>query len=580
MAIICTNNLLGNDTTGNGSAATPYKTINKAISVAADNDTIKVAGGQFVQVTGTVTTTARGTTMSTSVDMTGSISLYDVIAIDTSSVDGWDKEKTLFTVEGITSTTITVGTNQPIQFKAGTYNIWRLNAYHYSTTATTAQETITTITPSTLTISGGWDATFTTQIGWTCYRYAVAGNSATASFLSISNLVKPNVIFDKFLIAKGTFNATSSNGSIGINTISFVLCSGSFGISNYGIYNPSGTPTTIIFNGSVTGISTSYNGGGNRPDTLLLNQYVTASFTIGNGFIKVGYNSILGANVGPSVRTNNLYCRTSGIGTNLPGSAILPQNTIGDIYIDYLNLTVNGSAIIPIYYGFTNDTAWRYIGNIDVQTDGTTAGITGTYGTLNSPNPIGTFPLNINRTSAKLDALPWRIYGTLTEIDCFYKSTCTVIYGKDIEGYKVIAQDNIPRYADNSTYQTGSNSLRQKLLTNTAGGDTIRHLLGTLVKPTSPFTINITIKGSKNIPSSSTSFSLLYGPAQTQVLTLASNPNITTSWATLSYSVTPASYTNWSFGDDGLMSIFYNASSGATGITDEDYFWVDAITIT
>ena len=579
MAIICTNNLLGNDTTGNGSPSTPYKTINKAISVAVDNDFIKVAGGEFVQVAGTITITdGRNSTLNTSVDMRGSISQYDVIAIDTSAVDGWDKEKTLYTVESIGATQIFV-TNQPTQLKVGTYNIWRLNAYHYSSASSTSQETITSIPANNLTISGGWSSDFTTQIGWTCARTTTA-TVPFGSFLTLTNLIKPSVVFDKFLMARTSFNHTSSSGSIGIGTVSFVYSMGNtFGTSNYGIYNPSEGATTLIACTTQLG-SGFWNGAGNRPTQLLLNQYITATFAATTPFTKTGYILSLGQSTGPVIRTNNLYCRTSGTGSNFALSAFISSNNVGDVFIDYMNLTVNNNGIISIYNGFSNDTSWRYVGNIDVQTDGTNAGIIGAYQSYTATGDVLSYPFNINRTSGKLDALPWRIYGTLPEISMFYRTTNTVIYGKDIEGYKTITEDNITRYADPTTYVTGSNSLRQKLLTNTAGGDTIRHMLGTMLKPNTPFTINITMKGSKNIPSSFTSFSLLYGPATSQVLTIASNPTITTDWTTFSYTVDPASYPLWSFGDDGLMSIFYNASSLSTTINDEDYFWVDSITIT
>ena len=61
MATWHTDNLLGNDTTGNGSAALPWKSINRAVSASTNGDTIKIAGSDIVDVPG-LTLTWTGTT--------------------------------------------------------------------------------------------------------------------------------------------------------------------------------------------------------------------------------------------------------------------------------------------------------------------------------------------------------------------------------------------------------------------------------------------------------------------------------------------------------------------------------------
>ena len=94
MAIICTNNLTGSDTTGDGTPGNPYKSVQKGLSLATGTDTVKVAGGQWTLV-GTVTATVRGITLTTGADYTGSLSVGAPIAVDTFATDGATKEKTM-----------------------------------------------------------------------------------------------------------------------------------------------------------------------------------------------------------------------------------------------------------------------------------------------------------------------------------------------------------------------------------------------------------------------------------------------------------------------------------------------------
>ena len=581
MAIICTDNLLGNDTSGEGTPLAPYKTIIKALEVAIDDDFIKVAGGQFEQIPdATVTlTSSRGTTFTTSTNLTSVLSIHDVIAIDTFATDGWDKERTLYVISAISATTITVN-GQAIQLPLGTYDIYKFSTYHYQNNNNSVIEVITSIPANTLTVSGGWSSDFTTQIGWTCSRYTGGTSTATSgTFITTSNLIKPNVVFDKFLLTKMGFNHGSTNGSIGIDTINFINTRVTFGSSNYAIFHPTVKGfATLILNSSAA--TQAFNGGGNKPDVLILKQYATDSFN--QQALKFGYNSNYGSSTGPDVKSLEINARTSCNGGNVSSSAIIWMgNSQGaDVWIDTLNINVNNTSILPLIQEINYFTAWHYVGNINVYTDGTNAGICVAQSVLNADNAIRIAPFNINRTSGTLDALPWRYYGTSATITNFYKSSMTAIYGKDTEGQKVIGQDNIIKYADPTVFETGVNSLRQKFLTNTAGGDSLPHIIATTAKPNVPFQVSIRMKANRAISSSNTSFRLLFGQAVTQELILGNNPVLTADWATYTYSVDPSLYEFWTEADDGLMSIFYRTSSAQTSITDNDYFWVDNVSIT
>lgn len=574
MAIICTNRLLGNDTTGNGSSGNPYSTINKALSVAIDNDEIRVAGSEFTQLAGTVSVTVRGTTMTTSTNLTGSLVAGDTIAIDTSSIDGWDKEKTLFLIASITSTTITLVSGNNIPFPTGTYNIWKLNQYHYA--QTTTMETISAFTATSLLVSGGWDATFTTQIGWTAARNTTSISSNGAGVFMSWAFIKPNIIFDKFLLVNTAFSNNSSS-SYAIHNISFLQTNATFPTSNFGVYNGTDGFTTIIANN--TNMVTSWNGSANKPTTCNLKQWITCGQT-GRDVIKIGYGLSTGAATGPSIRSQEVHWRTGGSANN--ASAYYPFNfssfNSGDLFIDSLNLYLCGNSITTLCRNVAkNANSWNWIGDINViRTDVTNCGINTVLNAFNSSSPEIILPININRTSGLIDELPWISYGNSESSAIFGQTGATIFFGKDSEGQKVVNTDAIVKYADPNEYVTGSNSIREKLITNTAGADNYLYIAGTTLKPTTAFTLTIKAKASKTVIVDS--FRLLYGSANAQQLTLTGS-NLTTTWQDFTFNIDPTLYADWNLGSSGLMSVFLRIGSGQTTISSNDYIYIDSVTV-
>ena len=592
MATIHTNYLTGNDTTGNGSTATPYKTISKALNVAANNDLVKVAGGELQQVTGlgTVTTTTRGTTIATSQSLTSQFVVGDLIFINTSANDGFPIISNGLVITAITATTITLNTNSACHFKAGTYTeFYKFSAYHYSATvATTTFEVPTTITATTVTVEGGWDATFTTQIGWTAVKANGLGN--INFFNAWTNFIKPNIVFNKFIFAgvTGAFNGNTS--SIGINEVAFFACTNNtnlIGNSNFGVYAPSSIGyTTIYAYGSA--INGSWNGSANKPTTLNLKQWITAaSSTTNTQNIKAGYASGEGSTLGTSIKSLEVNWRTLQPFGGTGNWGVIGGSLIGDLYIEKLNMYVGGASISAILQAPPSTDAWRYVEDITVTNiDGSRSGIMPVVGALNTSSLAITAdgPLNVNRTSGLLDQLPWMVYGSASASNTVVQAQRSPIFGRDAEGQKVINTDGIPKYADASQYVTGSNSLRFKLVTNTSGADNIRYFCGILSKPdaTTTFTLTVKMKASKTISYLGTPMTteLLYGPAFSKFTAFNINQDITTTWQDFTFTVNPTTLTDWNVGNDGLMQILIKIPTGVlTDQTENAYLWVDSVTI-
>lgn len=372
MAIICTDRLLGNDTTGNGSSGAPYSTINKALSVAIDGDEIRVAGSGFTQLSGTASVTARatGAAILTSVSQVGIVAVGDTVALDTSAVDGWDKEKTLFLVSAVSASAISLVSGTNIPLPTGTYNIWKLTEYHYA--QTTTMETISAFSATSLLVSGGWDSSFTTQIGWTAARNTTSiSSNGTGTFMSWSYL-KPDIIFDKFLIVNTSFSNTSSS-SYSVHNITFLQTNATFPTSNFGLWNGTDGFTTIT--GCNTNMATAWNGASNKPNTCTLKQWVTCGQS-GRDYIKIGYGVLtVGAATGPTIRTLEANWRSAGSSSN--ASTYTPLNmgsaNNGDLYIDSLNLYVCAQSITSLCsFNARRASAWEWIGDVNVtRTDST-----------------------------------------------------------------------------------------------------------------------------------------------------------------------------------------------------------------
>lgn len=583
MATLHSDFLLGNDTTGNGSASLPYKTIVKSLQVAADGDLVKVAGGQFVSAGGTGTCTARGTTIATSTDLTSQFVVGDLVAVDTSLVDGFPIWANVFQVGSITSTTITLRSGINTQV-AGTFDLYKISTIHYSTASFVTFETASSITANQVTVEGGWDSTFTTQFGWTVANRNAASFSTSAAFMSWNNLIKPEIVFNKFLFCN-IMGWTGGNSSIGINELALSWSGSSaspFGTSNFGVYAPSSVGWTTLYSNGYA-LNASWNGGGNKPNTLQLKQWSTPQILDG---IKVGWSANEGQLTGPSIRTLEAHWRSAGSQGNV--SAACPISTsasMGDVYVDDLSMWIGGASISPIFGSLGTTNAWRYIGDLKVYImDSTRSGITAFRQNLNTSSIGYVAPWNLNCQSFEFEQLPWLTYGSTPGSRAVADSQAAMIYGRDATGnQKVVDGGGIVRWADTTEFVTGSNSLRTKLLTNTVGADTVRYYVGHFAKPASTFTVTLKMKASKTIliGNNSSKLELQYGPSfATYTDVTPSTTTLGTTWTDVTFTLDPSTLSMWNTGDDGLVQMLIPIGTGQVSTPDEVvYLWIDSLTV-
>lgn len=570
MATLHTNFLTGNDISGNGTAGSPYKTVNKALQVAIDGDLVKVAGGEIQSIAGTVTaSTLRATTITTSIDLTSQFSTGDVIYIDTTSIDGFPLVASGFVINAITSNQISLNTNTPWSLPIGTYNIAKFSTYHYVASSNSQTlETISSFTATNVTVEGGWNSDFTTQIGWTACK---TGSFTGVSFFNFTNLSKQNVVFNRFMsCTAGLFMGNTSQ--IGVNEVAvYNVFNGAFGSSNFSIYNPSPVGFTTIYSvGSQ--IDQTYNGGSTRPTTLNLKQWVTSGGAANRSALKVGFSGTSG-NISPNVRTLEAYWRsTNNTSTNV--AAYAPINSAGDVFIDDLNMFIGGGTITPITNNSLGDSAFKYIANLDV----TSIDSNNNYITP-GPTSLRDLIININRTAANIESLPWTFYGTKNPTETLYNTMRPWVWCKDTDGQKVISQDGIPKWADTVTYSTGSNSLRFKLIRGTVG-ETYKYVAAILNKPTSTGNLTCTarVRASKSLTLSQ--IDVLYGNSSAAYQNpIPSTYSIGTNWQDITFTIN-GGVSDWNLANDGLMQIMFSfAGTQVTSASEVVYFWVDSITV-
>jgi len=199
MTIVYCDWLNGNDTTGDGSAALPYKTIQKASTGLTGGDEVRVAKstdpasltGTISFTDGSTTVTGSGTAFSTELASGDFIELtagswWEVLSIAS------DTSLTLYQM--FSGTTTSGYTSRRMTASAG---ITDTGAAPTSTTLVQYVQSSGSSASNRLTISGGWDLSTQTQTGTTTFRqtHSTLTNRwgyglyvSGKSFLAISNL--------------------------------------------------------------------------------------------------------------------------------------------------------------------------------------------------------------------------------------------------------------------------------------------------------------------------------------------------------------------------------------------------------
>ena len=191
MANYHVNYLTGSDSTGDGSTGTPWQTISHALttSSATTGDLIKVVGSTTTDVdtAASFATLERTNQITTGSDLTGSLSVGDIIIISPNITDGVEFNGWMHTeVEAITATTLTTRGYHIYPNQTGlTVTITKVNDVIDSYTT---QENITADFSGAV-VECGYDATFTSIIGYTYWvngGVSVGGRSGTKFDMNVS----------------------------------------------------------------------------------------------------------------------------------------------------------------------------------------------------------------------------------------------------------------------------------------------------------------------------------------------------------------------------------------------------------
>jgi hypothetical protein len=585
MAFIHTNFLTGNDTTGDGSVALPYKTMFKALGLAASNDTIKVAGGQWTGVTGPFTFTQGTGTTTVAGDLRTTLPVNTFFTFEDGQF-GFDKfhcrVNAVTYSAGTGLTTVTINSNWPgPTVTVGSISI--LNAYHYnSTSSVNGFETWndTSIQPAGrtgITISGGWNSDYTSNDnGWTSMR-----SNAQCSLINVTSGLgswRDNLVFDKFLF--GQNNAAFSI----FYTIGPGTTGPSFAVKRLAMANPSSTSNPFVQ--TFTYASATYIGCGvwNPPaETMTLYSTMSVPVNFLSNYTNAGnycFDAPTSCNVelwGTMGSTNNQSVQQPFLfGSYSFSSSTAIWNMNAKLRYNPLSNLAGGT--------FTNSIGWSnnaaistFLSNADFYCNKSQVIIqnnTASFGAIQSLKNVG-----LTGAFASNSGIVFGING-LTQIDltaagstiesknpCFGSTnggtaafkTNTVdplcSLGKavqmnlsftpvnDAEGLKTLDFANNIYYKDPINNVLKITGTRISAPSGVTGGFTNYKVLGVLSKPASsaPFTISLTAKADSGTWDQ---LAVQYGPQITQ--TIYSSVTLTGEYATYTLTIDPTAYADWS----------------------------------
>ena len=223
----------GNDSTGDGTAGNPYKTIDKASTGLTGGDEVRCAKSPAPSaMSGTMTFTNGSTSVATSQDLTGSLAAKDFIGLNTAGETWWE-------ISSINSTTITLVV--AYSGSGGTATGYKLGITDTGA-AVSGSTVVQSVSVSGITISGGWDLSGPTQDGQTIF--CQTGSSGLGRGLQIAS--KSYIAISKlgFLRYYAGMYLNSFDG-VDIDNGLFA-CSG----NTYGIYTPTATSRNLSISNS------------------------------------------------------------------------------------------------------------------------------------------------------------------------------------------------------------------------------------------------------------------------------------------------------------------------------------------
>jgi hypothetical protein len=558
MAIWYTDNINGNDTTGNGTIATPYKTINKAMTVGANDDEIRVAGSTFTALSGTITaTTTGGTTWNTSVNQTGIINPGDIITVNDAEFGDQKFFYKVFSV-GATSIVVDGAWNRTPNVQLTFSRIPVASQQYYTTTAAQTFENINIATKTQFIIRGGWTNSFTAQDGWTIMNYqgATATAQSGTGFTTTSGApTGTGMYIDRFM-----FSHISSPILINVNwtpgTLAYVfettnnLWNGNIAVNptypNRDLYI-----TNSRFNGSGTSIG-------------------TGNLDIGNRWDNCWYSNTVNANATSTLihKFTNVYSRSTGTGIPFAGAI--------QAYVSIVN---NLTVATQQPAGTTTESFAIFAAN------GPNNNILN--GTINVVGPNAASikaATGVVATGSVQLIMPTQIIENIAGTTATQNSliSSTVSYGNsmksqavyDQEGEKIIYGQGQIVFADSSEFDTGTNSLR---VSNTfpVGGTVAITPINSFFNSTSAAkTITIRAKASAATNATFSFISNRFNNAgatasfQLQPETKA----LTTSWADYTYTGLDAN--NAAIALNTYLSLGIRVDNLSA-----KYIWIDSITI-
>lgn len=430
MAIYHTDNITGNDTTGDGSAATPFKTVQKAASVAANDDEIRVAGSGFSAVSGTLTlTTSTSASFNTSVNLTGELPVGTLISFKDPE---FGDRKLIFRVQVVTTNTVTLS-GPPALTVGVAYEVEKLTTNHYQTiTNNTVFENISTAV-SGLKIEGGWTNSFTAQDGITSMVFAVGTGTSSGTGFQIG-AANTGIVFNKFAFASiiNSINSTSSP-TVGFGDI--WVC-GSF---------QTVIVSSQILLANVVGYTTNFHLAKNIFAFTLGNLGGTGTeFNINDLYIVEHTSGGINGNFDSQVTVENVYARSTSPAFSTNGGIFRNGNWV----INNCTLAASeGSGLSPTIFG---QDAIGILKNLTlIDSLGTTVFLL----SCTANNTV-----QFINTSVDTDALTG-LGLTSNLVATLQRYYIPVV---DSEGQKLLFGGAISTFADSTQFDTGTNSLRIK----------------------------------------------------------------------------------------------------------------------